>query len=198
MSNPHNPHRIDVFWGELRPCEHAVQIYEDEPIFIEMLTSFVAEGLGSGDSAVMVATPAHRAAVLARLAALEHGFDRDAVGGRLVDLDAGETLQAFMRDGWPDESLFRGSILGLLGRARFASRTGKVRVFGEMVALLWAQGHAGATVRLEHLWHRLCEEEQFPLFCAYPKAGFTGDAAEAIQEVCRAHDRVVGPGTAVA
>src|SRR5688500_19228341 len=52
-----------------------------------------------------------------------------------------------------------------------------VRAFGEMVAVLWANGHNGATVRLEHLWHAFCQSEAFSLFCAYPKTGFTQDAS---------------------
>jgi hypothetical protein len=60
-----------------------------------------------------------------------------------------------------------------------------------MVALLWAQGHSGATVRLEHLWHSLCQEEAFALFCAYPRTGFTQDATESIKEICETHSRVL-------
>ena len=33
------------------------------------------------------------------------------------------------------------------------SRRKTSRAFGEMVALLWAKRHIGATVRLEHLWN---------------------------------------------
>jgi len=65
-----------------------------------------------------------------------------------------------------------------------------VRAFGEMVAILWAQGHAAATVRLEHLWSKLCENERLPLFCAYPRAGFTTDQASGLRDLCAAHSRV--------
>ena len=63
---------------------------------------------------------------------------------------------------------------GLLTRGRAGGR--RVRAFGEMVAVMWARGEQGATVRLEHLWHRLCQSEAFSLFCAYPRIGFTQDA----------------------
>ncbi|UUZ48116.1 hypothetical protein LP420_35145 [Massilia sp. B-10] len=39
-----------------------------------------------------------------------------------------------------------------------------------MVALLWANGEREATIRLEHLWARLCKSDEFDLFCAYPRA----------------------------
>ena len=29
------------------------------------------------------------------------------------------------------------------------------------------------------------------LFCAYPKAGFTRDTQDSIQEICKAHSRVI-------
>jgi hypothetical protein len=66
-----------------------------------------------------------------------------------------------------------------------------VRAFGEMVALLWAQGHCGATVRLEYLWSRFCDQQGFSLLCAYPKSGFTSDAADSIRQICDAHSHVV-------
>ena len=41
------------------------------------------------------------------------------------------------------------------------------------------------------LWHELCEEKQFKLFCAYPRSGFTRDTVESLQEICIAHSRVL-------
>ena len=67
----------------------------------------------------------------------------------------------------------------------------RVRAFGEMVALLWAQGHTAAIVRLEHLWHRMCQERGFSLFCAYPRVGFTQDVDASIREICAAHSKVL-------
>jgi hypothetical protein len=60
-----------------------------------------------------------------------------------------------------------------------------------MVAMLWNQGHTGATVRLENLWHRLCHEKAFSLFCAYPIIGFTQNADSAMKEICDAHTKVI-------
>ena len=73
-----------------------------------------------------------------------------------------------MINNWPDENLFRLLVIGLLHRAKRNKRP--VRAFGEMVALLWAQGFNGATVQLEHLWNNFCETEAFSLFCAYPRS----------------------------
>jgi hypothetical protein len=60
-----------------------------------------------------------------------------------------------------------------------------------MVAILWGQGHNGATVQLEHLWNKFCETEIFCLFCAYPKTGFTQDPEESIKHICSAHTKMI-------
>ena len=65
------------------------------------------------------------------------------------------------------------------------------RAFGEMVALLWAKGQVGATIRLEHLWNKFCARHTFSLFCAYPQSGFTQDASESVVHICQAHSKMI-------
>lgn len=178
----------DIFWGELAPCDRFVQIYEDDEDFLQTLANFFATGLRQGEASILIATPSHREALRARLE--RDGFDIHAAIERnqYIALDACETLDRFMVNGWPDEALFEQLITDLLVRAR--SRHTKVRAFGEMVALMWAKGHCGATVHLEHLWSRLCSKEKFSLFCAYPTAGLTQDSLTSLSEVCAAHSKV--------
>jgi hypothetical protein len=100
-----------------------------------------------------------------------------------------ETLAKFTVGEWPDDDLFKTAVTEILARATRAGR--KVRVFGEMVTLLWAKGDCGATVRLEYLWHQICQEEWFALFCAYPKVGLTEDPSQSIARVYAAHSKVL-------
>jgi hypothetical protein len=180
--------RVDVFWGEMAACDHCVQIYENDASFLDALEGFVAGGIRAGDAIILIATPGHLEAIAARLA--EGGFDVQAAAQRkqYIALDAKDTLSRFMVDGWPDDVLFHQTIKGILQQVRSTHR--QVRAFGEMVALMWAEGNCGATVRLEHLWTRLCQQEAFSLFCAYPKTGFTQQPAQALAEVCAAHSRL--------
>jgi hypothetical protein len=179
----------EVFWGEIAPCEHAVQIYEDADVFIDSLEGFVAGGLRAGDGVVAIATREHLAVLQERLIA--SGFDLEAAraSDQYLDLDAAETLSQFMVKEWPDEALFENLVTGVLARAGAGGR--RVRAFGEMVAMMWARGHIGATVRLEHLWHALCQKKAFSLFCAYPRSGFTQNADESMREICDVHSRVI-------
>jgi hypothetical protein len=179
----------DVFWGEIAPCEHVVQIYDDSVAFIETLAGFVNAGFKAGEGVIIIATATHRVALDAKLR--ERGVDVRAVraDGRYITVDAAEVLSRFMVNGWPDEDLFFATVMDLIARARADGRS--VRAFGEMVAIMWARGDQAATVRLEHLWHRLCHSERFSLFCAYPRTGFTRDAELSIAEICATHSRVV-------
>jgi hypothetical protein len=181
---------FEVFWGEMAPCDHLVQFYEDDTVFLDSLEGFVAGGIQAGDGVLIIAAPAHRNALEVRLRT--RGLDPDAASARglYIALDAEETLAKFMVNGWPDDGRFKRLVTELIARARGDGR--RVRAFGEMVAVLWERGHNGATVRLEHLWHRYCHEESFSLFCAYPKSGFTGDAKASMRDICAAHSRVIG------
>ena len=184
---------FEIFWGEISPCDHSVQIYEDDQTFLDALEGFIAGGLRNGDAAIVIATPTHTASLTNRLS--QQGLDLGSavLSDQLILLDASETLARFVRDGWPDEDLFLQTVRGILARARIGRRN--VRAFGEMVALLWAQGYNGATVRLEHLWHQLCQREAFSLFCAYPRSGFTKDALESMRDICEVHTRMIRPAS---
>jgi hypothetical protein len=179
---------FQAFWGELSPCSHIVEIYEDDQKFLDHLAEFVAGGIVQDEAVIIIATPQHRLALTKRLAAT--GFDVSSItrADQLLLLDAEETISQFCIREWPDEELFSDVIGGVLERATKHGR--KVRAFGEMVALLWAKGLCGATIRLEHLWTDFCRRQSFSLFCAYPKIGFTGNAAEDMARVCGVHSHV--------
>jgi len=178
-----------VFWGEVAPCDHFVQIYEDEEAFLDTLEGFVSGGLKSGDSVILIATDAHLQVLEQRLR--NEGLDLETAQSQdqYIALVADKVLDWFMVNSWPDDDLFTKVISELLSRAQKNDR--KVRAFGEMVAILWARGENAATVRLEYLWQNLCQREGFSLFCAYPKIGFTQNATESISQICAAHSKVV-------
>lgn len=187
VKNPGPSH--DVFWGEISPCEHMVQIYTQDGVFLDALEGFVVGGIKAGDGVIVIATPAHLESLKVR--AKIRGVDLDAAAAKdqYIPLDAEATLAEFMVNQWPDEQRFQNVVDGLLARAGKDGR--RVRAFGEMVAILWAQGCSGATVRLEHLWHDICKQRAFSLFCAYPKIGFTQNADASMKEICDAHSRVI-------
>lgn len=179
----------EIFWGEVTPCEHLVQIYEDDHAFLDTLAGFAGGGLRSGDGVIIIATDTHLEALASRL--IQSGINVAAAQGeaRYIPVDAEELLSRLVFRGWPDDYLFTRVVTDLLARAGTGGR--RVRAFGEMVAILWARGQNAATVRLEHLWQGICQSHGLSLFCAYPRSGFTQDARTSIQELCDLHSRIV-------
>lgn len=193
-SNSSGSNSKEYFWGEIAPCEHSVQIYEDDEVFFSALSSFVAEGIKTGDGVIVIVTRDHLKILESRLAALAISVADAKKSGQFIPCDADEVLKEFLVEGWPDRELFESTVNNLLEKARGNQKQRRVRAFGELVALMWAKGYNGATVNLEHLWHSLCQSKDFSLFCAYPKAGFTEQAAESIRTICEVHTRVIGDG----
>jgi hypothetical protein len=181
--------RANAFWSEMSVCEHFVQIYESEEVFMDILASFASETLREDHVAVVIATPAHRRELNKRL--MESGHDLAALRlqDRFISLDAEEMLRQFTAKGLVDDELLFQFVADILARATKDGR--RVRVFGEMVAIMWSKGYYGAAVRLEHLWHRLCVGNSFLLFCAYPKSGFAENGSEAVAHICAAHSKIL-------
>jgi hypothetical protein len=178
-----------VFWGEVAPCDHVLQVYRTDEMFLNTLEEFVSSGIKSGDCIIIIGTINHVSALEKRL---QKDFDIEALtyDNQLILLNTETTLGSFMRNGEPDESLFNTFLTNLMAKAKVNDR--KIRAFGEMVAVLWAQGNTNATLQLENLWNKFCETEAFCLFCAYPHSIFTQDINISLKEICQAHTKMVG------
>ncbi len=173
-----------------RAHEHVVEFYETEKFLADTVTGFVGAGLHAGGAAIVVATHAHRCAFEDALR--DSGIDvvHAVNADRYLAFDAAELLGRFMVDGVPDRRLFAEQIGAVLERAGAGSR--RVRVYGEMVALLWAVGDTDSAIALEVFWNELAETHEFELLCAYPMSAFKDVAsADAFQQVCGAHTTVI-------
>jgi signal transduction histidine kinase len=177
-------------WRGISEPEHFVQFYETDSFLLNSLSDFIGAGLCAGDACIVVAREAYREGLDERLRA--NGLDVAAASacGQYVSLDASETLSRLTIDGTPDAGRFVETIGGIIERAAAGQR--RVRIFGEMVALLWAEEKHSAALRLEELWNHLGETHSYSLFCAYPLSGFAEESlAGALGDVCTAHSRVV-------
>ena len=187
-----SPVKTGLFWTGLARADHVCQLYPTDATLLNALESYVASGLRHGESVVVIATAAHLHALEQRLR-LGNWIDIDRARweDRYIAILAQETLDKIMLNDWPDAQRFDETMMHLLERARGKQKRRELRVFGEMVALLWAQGRAGAMHRLEHLWHELVKREAVPLFCAYPRSAFGDDAQATVRQICAVHDRVL-------
>jgi hypothetical protein len=169
---------------------HFVEIYDNDSSLIDSVKRFVSIGISQGETAIVIGSPLHRQAVDS---ALQHSIDLQAAReqGQYMALDANETLALFMQNGAPDPARFHKVIGDLVaGAARYGRQ---IRLFGEMVAILWAEGNVVGALALEDLWNRLSEEYSFRLFCAYPAVAFGEQDLESLGAVCGRHSHVVVP-----
>lgn len=171
--------------------QHAVQFYEKDDFLLDGVTRFVAAGISDGDSSIVIATRAHRMDLEARL--VRRGFDLNAARrrGSYVALDAAETLGKFMVGDRPDAATFDQVVGTVIERSMQGPPLRRVRAFGEMVALLWAEGKSEAAIELERLWNDLATRHTFSLLCGYPIRVFAGATHEAgFEAVTAAHGHV--------
>ena len=175
---------------------HVVQFYTEDAALLGAISRFVGTALGAGDAAVVIATQAHRDGLFLQLK--ERGFDvAGAVRqGRLIAVDAAETLSRFMRDGWPDPAVSRSVVGGFFDQIRAVTGTDQ-----PASCSLWRDGRpvvggrkSEAAIRLEELWNDLAHTHSFSLHCAYPITNFNRDEdRRALSEnLCRALRRHPG------
>ena len=177
-------------WSDAGHSEHFVQFYDADDFLLNSLCGFVRNGLDAGDACVAVATRAHREALEAGLRAGGLDVAGPKASDQFIALDAAETLSEFMSGGQPEPARFAEVIGRVIARAAAGGR--RVRIFGEMVDLLWAEQNHGAAISLERLWNDLQKTRPFQLFCAYPASRFGGDALAApLLDVCSSHSRVI-------
>ncbi|MCU1676446.1 MAG: putative two-component sensor histidine kinase protein [Frankiales bacterium] len=170
---------------------HDVTFYDRETEVVADVAAFVAAGLANGERVIIVATPDHRAAIDEVLE--QHAQDplMARLSGRYLTLDAAETLASFMVNGSPDRKSFDRVIGHVIDAAGADGST--VRVFGEMVALLWNGGNVSAAIQLEALWNGLAATRTFSLLCAYPTHALSDSPLNDISSVCELHSNVISP-----
>jgi hypothetical protein len=166
---------------------HAVRFYYDSNGLCQIIADFLAEGFNAGQPAMIVATPLHASRIDVLLTA--RGFDISALKriGDFVVWDASESLAKIMVADSPDQVRFHRTISPLLNAA--ATRGKPVRVYGEMVDLLWKAGDTHSAQRLETFWNELAKAHSFVLLCGYALEGFTHSTH--ISEICSHHTHVV-------
>ncbi len=172
---------------------HVVQFYQDDNFLVETVSRYVGAALAAGDTAVVIATKKHRAAIDQLLEARGLDVAKVVNQGQYFAVDAHEALSRFMRNGLPNPEHFKSAIGTVLEAASsVGSEHSRVAAFGEMVNVLWAARHYEAALRLERLWNDLARTYSFSLLCAYPIAGFKNKHhADSFLKICAEHTAVL-------
>lgn len=174
-----------------REGNHFVQLYDQEFSLIDAVTTFFITGIRRGDGAIAIADQAHLAAFEEALRGSGVHLDALRSGGRYVEVDGEALLDQVLVGDTVDVSTFSSVVGDLIDDV--ALSTGAVRIFGEMVAMMWAGGNVAGAIALEEAWNELAMRHPFQLFCAYPALAFEQEHLESLTEVCRQHTHVIPP-----
>ena len=156
---------------------HAVYLHDGDDDLLDRLEAYVVDGWAHGQRTILFAEAARIGALRDRLAArgLEQAIDPH---------DADEALEVFLRGGMPQAPLFTAMVNETLAQQGH----GSVRLYGEMVAVLWRDGAITAALELERLWNAYLAAHPLPLLCAYPAADLAGHPDQG--RICRTHAHV--------
>lgn len=190
---------IDAFPEPVTPArewhhEHTVQFYSDDAFLTDEIQDFVGAALSCGSSAIVIGTKAHNDVILRKLKNRGVNFGEFVARGQYQALEASEVLSRFLIDGKLDELRFYETMGAAIAKGIAAAGHSNKRVvaFGEMVALLWAEGKKEEAIHLEKLWNGLARSYSFTLHCAYPVQGFSRqEDADSFLRICAEHTLVI-------
>ncbi len=165
--------------------------YADDGELVQKVGGYLIDALDKGGTAIVVATWAHQLLFGRRLAQSGIDLAEARASGSYTELDAAETIDRFVIGDRADAASFWAEVTPAIRRA--ASLGKPVRIFGEMVSLLWDAGRVGVAIEVEAMWNELGVQFPFALVCAYPQKSVTDRALhDPLTDVCRAHSAVVG------
>lgn len=168
--------------------EHHLQLFDSSKSLAETVTPFLRAGFDRGEPLLIVAAPRHRELLIRRLEETGLNVREAQLAGRVMVLDAEQTLEKFMRLDMPNRIAF-DEVVG--GAVASLSNGRRACIYGEMVDVLAARGNYKAAIQLEEFWNILGTRESFSLLCGYASGHF-GDlkTAKALVDICACHGHV--------
>jgi hypothetical protein len=165
---------------------HAVHFYDSGRELQRRVGGYLKEGLESGESVIAICTAGARYA----FAEVLRGTLADRDGERRYKaLDSRALLPTFMKGQTPTWSTFLKTMAPLLSHASADGRP--IRIYGDMVAQLWAAGFPGAALEVEEYLNRLASRYSFQLLCGYPLSLFRHRSSDLFLETCGTHDEII-------
>lgn len=186
------PARWDYLLESATPGQHVVQLYgNDNRELVRRVCQYFRAGLRRGEGVLGIATLEH-AFAFARELRTDPRYREAVSRGRLLFLDAEFTLSQCLDGEEPVWKRFDAAVSAPLSDlARRVAGAG-IRVYGEMVGLLWTQQRAAAALRLEEFWNLALRAHNASLFCGYPVDLFeSGTRIEGMAALVGTHTHLV-------
>jgi CheY-like chemotaxis protein len=175
--------------------DHGVYFYDESPEYSRTVARFIANGFVADQAALLITTPAHKAAIMEQLTAMALDPETRIAQDHLVVFDAATLLSRVLVDDMPSPRQLDEHVAPVVERVT-RGHTRIVRAYGEMVDLLWTSKRETAAVALEVFWNGVAAVRPFPLLCGYSRIGV--GHAEDYRTICQQHSHVVSGGNQIA
>jgi hypothetical protein len=169
------------------PSEHIIYSYTDDSELMDALTLFAKVGLMRDEAVILIVSAKHADLMRQRLEQEGYEVEELLESRKLAIADAEDVLATFFLD----EQRFKIGIESLIEEARAGrGRTHPVRVFDEMVDLIWIS-NLQATVRLEELGNEAIKSHSVTMLCGYSLG--RGRPTSLPAPILACHSRVLSP-----
>lgn len=165
-----------------------VQVCQDDIFQAEAVTQYIQEGLSKDEAVVIYARPSLRKSVIRKLEQVGIEVGNYKQLGQIKFFDVEYILSCFYTEDIVNESSFQDLIGSSLQDLR--PRFGKIRIFGEMVNVLWKNGEYEAAMKLEECWNNLSRKFEFSLLISYSLDSVdpaNTNTEEAVRLICQYH-----------
>ncbi len=168
---------------------HIVQVCQDDIFQAEAITRYIQEGLLKNEAVVIYAKPSLRKTVIGKLEQLGFEVSEYKRRGQLKFFDVELTLLCFYSEDTLHEANFQDFVGASLRDLRL--KFGKVRIFSEMLNLLWRDSKYEAAMELEECWQNLARQLEFSLLLSYSLNKTDPDTLEeAVKLICEYHQHL--------
>lgn len=169
---------------------HTVQICPNEDSQVDLVTRYIKDGLLNGEAVIVIAKPALRKILKAKMDALN--FDGQILQDQdqIKFFDAEFLLSNLKSDGSLEVEAFREFVSIPIYHAQL--NYSKVRAFSEMVDILWKQNQHDMAIQLEDFWNELSPTEEISLLSTYSLDKLDPNTYdEALERICKCHSYLV-------
>lgn len=168
------------------PRGHAMHLYGDRGPLADVLAEWVHEGAQANEAAILLVGAETRSHLERALSARDLVAEALRKRGAIVVLHAEDVLTGLLVNGKLDAGAFERVVASVIRRT--ATRHPGVRVFTELVDLLWRERRPTLAVEMERMWNRFREEIPFRLLCAYDGANTRDDDSAWLARLYDEHD----------
>jgi len=177
-----------------RSGDHTLQFYATDTYLVQGVAPYLAAGLGRGEPVAVLCTAEHLRLIGDALATRGHDVAHLRRLGLFQWHDAEECSRRVLVGDQVDPTFFNREMAEPVIRLaqRFPGRP--VRLYGEVVDLLFGSDHFDAAIQLEGLWSAVAREQNISLLCSYRVAAALRPSVM-LRRIASAHEQVLPPET---